>query len=121
VRDDRKRGWSKAPYTGPYTIRKIQRNNNCILQNMQGKLLKKTHSISNLKYYVAKNSKQKDFKKQQFKRKKSELQIDDYQVKSPSIINIDTNEENIPVLNINTQLDDKSKITNKIELKETCV
>jgi len=39
VRDEWKGGWSKAQYNGPYSIYKIQRNNNFVLQNMQGKLL----------------------------------------------------------------------------------
>lgn len=57
IRDDRKGGWSKVPFTGPYTIFKIQRNKNCILKTMKGKLIKKQHPISNLKHFTSKGAK----------------------------------------------------------------
>lgn len=65
LRDNRKGGWSKAPFTGPYTIIKIQQNNNCILKTMKGKIIKKKHPISNLKHYTFKGSMKKHFKKNQ--------------------------------------------------------
>jgi len=47
IRNNRKDGWSKVPFTGLYTIVKIQKNNNCVLKIMKGKLIQKQHPISN--------------------------------------------------------------------------
>ncbi|KAK3910839.1 Retrovirus-related Pol polyprotein from transposon 412 [Frankliniella fusca] len=52
-RDDRKGGWKSLPWTGPYTLIKIQDNGNCILRNLlTGIVLKSAHrQKKNLKLY----------------------------------------------------------------------